>query len=178
MKEFILKYKRVIKFLTVFSLCYVFLYIFYVLFLKYDSSPDVFTKLVSKQTVAILNQLDYNTTAHLDTNYNHIGLYINNKLIAGIAEGCNAISIMILFIAFIVAFAKSLKKTALFGCIGLLIIYAMNVSRIVILIICLYHFPEYSEPLHSIIFPAMIYSAVFLLWMYWVKSFKTTTNAT
>lgn len=176
MREFILKYKRVLKFLMVFAFCYISLYILYVLFLKYNSSPDVFTQLVSKQTVVILNQLNYNTVAHLNTDYNHIGLHINDILVAGIAEGCNAISIMILFIAFIVAFAKSFKKTALFIFIGLFFIHIMNISRIVILIICLYHFPEYSEPLHSIVFPAMIYSSVFLLWMYWVKSFKKTTN--
>lgn len=173
MREFILKYKRVLIFLTVFTFCYTCLYLSYVCFLRYSSTHDVFTKLVSQQSVSLLNQLNYNATIHINLDY--IGVFINDNLIAGITEGCNAISIMILFIAFIVAFSKSLKETVLFVLFGLLFIYLMNILRIVILIICLYHFPKYSEPLHSIVFPAIIYSSVFILWMFWIRSFKKTT---
>ena len=174
MKELILKYKGVIKFLTVFTTCYIILYLLYILFLKLSSSPDSFTRLVSKQSVSVINQLNYTTTEEINTIQNHIKLFINNKHIAGVAEGCNAISIMILFIAFIVAFAKSFKKTLIFCLLGLLFIHIMNIIRIVILIISIYKYPEYSEYLHSIVFPGIIYSSVFFLWMLWVKSFQKT----
>jgi exosortase family protein XrtF len=175
MKELISKYKGVIKFLTVFSVSYFGLYLLYVLFLKLSTTPDSFTTLVSKQAVYFLNQLHYITTTETNTTFNSIRLYVNNKHIAGIAEGCNAISIMILFLAFIISFAKSVKKTLLFGLFGILFIHVMNIFRIVILIICMYRFPKYSEPLHSIVFPGFIYISVFFLWMLWVKSFQRTT---
>jgi exosortase family protein XrtF len=178
MKELVLKHKGVLKFLAVFTTSYIALYLLYVLFLKLSTTPDVFTKLVAKQTVYILNQLNYSTTTKISTTYNYISLHINNRLIAGVAEGCNAISIMVLFIAFIVAFAKSVKKTLIFCLLGLLIIHIINVLRIVILVISMYKYPEYSEHLHGIVFPGIIYSSVFFLWMLWIKSFqKTTKNA-
>lgn len=176
MKELVLKYKGVLRFLVVFTFSYLTLYFLYALFLKFSSSPDIFTKLVSKQSVYLLNKLDYTTTTQVNIEYNHIRLFLFNNHIAGIAEGCNAISIMILFIAFIMSFAKSLKKTILFGLSGLIFIHIINIIRIVILIICLYHFPKYSEGLHSFVFPGIIYSSVFLLWMLWVKSFQKTTK--
>lgn len=176
MKDLILKYRAVIKFLAVFSASYVILYLFYALFLKFSTTPDQFTTSISKQSVYILNQLDYPTTTKVNSEYKHIRLFINNIHIAGIAEGCNAISIMILFIAFILAFAKSVKKTVLFGLFGLLCIHVINILRIVFLIICLVRFPEFSEALHNFVFPGIIYSVVFVLWMFWVKSFQKTTT--
>lgn len=172
MKELILKHKGVLKFLAVFTTSYIILYVLYVVFLKFSSSPDVFTKLVSEQSIYILNQLNYNTTSEVNSSYEGIKLFINQKHIASIAEGCNALSIMILFVAFILAFAKSVQKTLTFCLFGLMFIHIMNVFRIVILIISIYNFPKYSEPLHSIIFPGIIYCSVFILWMIWVKSFQ------
>lgn len=175
MKKLVLKHKGVLKFLAVFTISYIILYLMYALFLKSSSSPDVFTKLVSKQSVYILNQLNYKTTSEINASYSGIKLFVNQKHIAGIAEGCNALSIMILFVSFILAFAKSVKKTFFFCLLGLVFIHIMNILRIVILIISIYNYPEYSEPLHSIVFPGIIYCAVFLLWMLWVKSFQKTT---
>jgi exosortase family protein XrtF len=176
MKELILKYRGVLKFLAVFTLSYVGLYLLYVIFLNFSTTPDYFTKLVSRQSVYVLNKLNYITTAEVNTHFNHIKLYIDNRHVAGITEGCNAISIMILFIAFILSFSKSAKKTLLFGLFGLLFIHFINIIRIVVLIISLHHLPKYSEGLHSFVFPGIIYSTVFLLWMFWVKSFQKTTT--
>lgn len=172
MKELIFKYKGVLRFLAVFTVSYVFLYLLYVLYLKFSTSPDTFTSLVSRQSTYILNKLNYVATTELDTLNGHIKLLINNKHVAGIAEGCNAISIIILFVAFIVAFAKSVKKTFIFCIIGLLFIHFINLIRIVILTISLFNYPEYSELLHGVVFPGIIYCSVFFLWMLWVKSFQ------
>lgn len=174
MKAQIFKYKGVLKFLTVFLGSYILLTLAYTLYLKTSSTPDAFTKHISQRVVFWLNTLNYQATSMANNTNGYIDLFIQNKLVAGIAEGCNAISIKILFIAFVVAFSKSFKKTLFFIVFGLITIYLMNVIRIIVLIICIYHFPKYTEPLHSYIFPGIIYSAVFLLWMFWVKSFQKT----
>lgn len=176
MRELFSKYRGVLKFLAVFTTCYIFLYLAYALFIKLSPTPDIFTKLVSKQSVYILNHVNYITTTEVNSQYNYIKLFIEGNHIAGIAEGCNAISIMILFISFIVAFAKSIKKTLAFCVTGLLFIHVINIIRIVILVISLHNYPEYSEPLHSIVFPGIIYCSVFFLWMLWVKSFQKHTH--
>lgn len=172
MKELFIKYKGVLKFLSVFIGSYVLLTLLYAFYLKSSTTPDSYTKHVSNQVIYWLNFVGYQATSTTNNLNGYIDLFIQNKLIAGIAEGCNAISIKILFTAFVVAFAKNLKTTLLFIFSGLIGIYIMNIIRIIILVICIYHLPKYTEPLHSYIFPGMIYTAVFLLWMLWVKSFK------
>ena len=172
MNTMITKNKPVIKFLAIFLFSYTLLSVLYYLFLNNTNSPDFFTKSVSEQTINLLNLIDYKTTSITNSTNDFINLYVRGKNIAGISEGCNAISIMILFLAFIFSFTKNLKSTLLFALVGLLIIHVMNVVRIVILIVCLFHYPEYSEPLHNYVFPAMIYGVVFILWMIWVNSFQ------
>ena len=105
-----------------------------------------------------------------------MGLYINDTFLAQVVEGCNAISIIILFMAFIISFAQKVKKTVLFIFAGIALIYAVNILRIAILTIALYHYPEYSDFLHQIIFPAIIYGMVFLLWLFWVRNLKVKSK--
>jgi len=172
MNSIILKNKPVIKFLAIFLTSYVLFSTLYYIFLNSTSSPDDVTKLVSNQTIKLLNLIGYQTNSITDPTNDFINLFVKGKNIAGISEGCNAISIMILFLAFVLSFTKKLKPTLLFSFIGILFIHLMNIIRIVILVTCIYHYPEYSNPLHNYVFPAMIYGVVFLLWMYWISSFK------
>jgi len=172
MISIITKNKPVIKFLAIFLSSYILFSTLYYIFLNTTSSPDSFTKLVSNQTIQLLNLTGYTTNSVTEPSNGFINLFVKEKNIAGISEGCNAISIMILFLAFIFSFTKKLKPTLLFSLFGLLFIHVMNIVRIVILVICIYHYPEYSDPLHNYVFPAMIYGVVFLLWMYWINSFK------
>ncbi|PHS06276.1 MAG: exosortase family protein XrtF [Kordia sp.] len=172
MKTLIKKNKPVITFLAIFLSSYILLSLLYHFFLNTVNSPDFFTKSVSEQVISLLNLIDYETNSITDTSKGTINLFMKERNIAFIAEGCNAISIMILFVSFVFSFTKRIKPTLLFVAIGLIIIHLANIFRIVILIICLHHYPEYSEYLHSYIFPAMIYGVVFLLWMFWVNSFK------
>jgi len=172
MNTIITKNKPVIKFLAIFLASYTLLSVLYYLFLNNTSTPDFFTESVSKQTVNLLNLIGYETNSITEPTNGFINLFVKGKNIAGISEGCNAISIMILFLAFVFSLKKKLKPTFLFSLFGILFIHIMNIIRIVILVICIYHYPEYSDPLHNYVFPAMIYSVVFLLWMFWVNSFK------
>ena len=99
-------------------------------------------------------------------------LLVRGKYLARIIEGCNAISVIVLFISFVIAFSGKLKTTVLFLLSGSILIYVVNLIRIVILAVGLYHYPWRSDILHSVIFPAIIYGMVFLLWMLWVNRFS------
>ena len=176
MKTAIQNNKSVIKFLATFIISYAVLYFIYYCFLNSSNNIDFFTKTVSNQTVKLLNFLGYETLTTTNTTNDFILLLVRGKNIANIAEGCNAVSVMILFVAFIFSFYKDLKSTVLYCILGVIIIHVINIIRIVIIVICMYHFPEYANPLHDFVFPAMIYSVVFLLWVFWVKSFQKSKN--
>jgi exosortase family protein XrtF len=71
-----------------------------------------------------------------------------------------------------IAFAEKFKTTFLYILAGSVMIYVVNLFRIVILSVGLYHYPWRREELHTVIFPLIIYGMVFLLWMFWVNRFS------
>ena len=174
MKKILLKYKSVVQFILLFLGSYLILIFLYSLYLKYGKSevyyPDFFTNLVAKQTNAVIQAFGYDAAVKPYFPGSSMGLYINNVFLAQVVEGCNAISVIILFVAFVISFAQKLTKTVLFIFAGVALIYAVNILRIAVLTIALYHYPEHSEFLHQVVFPAIIYGMVFLLWLFWVKN--------
>ena len=73
-----------------------------------DSSkfyPDYFTNLVAKQSRSLLESADYRAKIIPHPNERSMKLIINEKYVARIIEGCNSISVIILFASFIIAFS-------------------------------------------------------------------------
>lgn len=134
--------------------------------------PDYLTNLVAKQSCALINSFGYATEIEPHTLEPSMKLMVKNKFVARVVEGCNSVSIIILFMSFIVAFASSFKTTFLYLLAGSTLIYAVNLIRIAILSIGLYKYPWRSELLHTVIFPLIIYGLVFLLWMIWVHYYS------
>ena len=180
MKELILKYKSVIKFILTFLIVYAVLSFTYKFYLDLSDGskyyPDFLTNLVAKQSEVLVDAFGYDGTIAVHPKEPSMKLIINNKFVARVVEGCNSISIIILFISFIIAFAGKFKTTFFYILAGSVLIYVVNLFRIVILSIGLYHYPWRREELHTVIFPMIIYGMVFLLWMFWVNRFSNVTS--
>ena len=95
-----------------------------------------------------------------------------DKNVSKVVEGCNAISIAILFVSFIVAFAGKLKPTFLYALSGIFIIHVCNILRIGLLSVLFYEIPSYKTVLHGVVFPFILYSIVFILWIIWTHKFS------
>ncbi|MDO7137871.1 exosortase family protein XrtF [Algibacter lectus] len=176
MKTLFIKYRSVIKFILTFLLVYLSLSVIYKFYLQFSDGsefyPDYFTHLVGEQSKDLLNTFGYATKMVPHLEEPSLKVMIGNIYVARVIEGCNGLSVLILFISFIVAFSGRLKATLLYLLSGSVIIYVVNVLRIVILSIWLYKYPEQSEFLHAVVFPAIIYGVVFLLWIFWVNRFS------
>ncbi|HLV38299.1 exosortase family protein XrtF [Xanthomarina sp.] len=181
MKELILKYKTVIKFILTFLLVYAVLTFSYKLYLQYGSSetyyPDYMTNLVARQSKELLETLGYDAQVIPHPKEASMKLIINNKFVARVIEGCNSVSVIILFASFIVAFAGKFKTTFFYLLAGSVLIYIANLVRVVILSVGLYHYPWRKDILHPVIFPAIIYGMVCLLWLFWVNRFSNPTKS-
>ncbi|AUC83466.1 exosortase family protein XrtF [Lacinutrix sp. Bg11-31] len=176
MKALFIKYKSVLKFILTFLLVYIGLSVIYKLYLNASVGsqyyPDYVTNLVAYQSEALLNTIGYSTEVVKHPHEPSMKLLVRGKYIARIIEGCNAISVIVLFISFVISFSGKFKSTVLFLLSGSVLIYVVNLIRIVILSVGLYHYPWRSEILHTVVFPAIIYGMVFLLWMLWVNRFS------
>ncbi|WP_299890255.1 exosortase family protein XrtF [uncultured Lacinutrix sp.] len=178
MKELIIKYKSVIKFILTFLLVYTVLSFTYKLYLDNSNDseyyPDFITHVVAKQTNTLVNVFGYESQVIKHPDEPSMKMVVRGKYLARVIEGCNALSVIILFVSFIIAFKGGLKKTLLFILFGTIIIYLSNIIRIALLSIGLYHYPQYTDLMHSVVFPSIIYGLVFVLWMLWVNRYSNT----
>jgi len=176
LKSLFQKYRSVIKFIITFLLVYAVLSVAYKFYLDFSTGaiyyPDYVTNLTARQSQLLINSVGYDCHIEAHADEPSMKLIINNKFVARVIEGCNSVSIIILFIAFLIAFAGEWKRTALYILAGSVLIYSVNLIRIAILSIGLYHYPWRREILHTVIFPLIIYGLVFLLWMVWVRRFS------
>lgn len=177
LKKFFKPYRPFFVFLLKFFLVYAGLTILYKLYLNQFeglsvNNVDGMTQMVANQTQKILQIFNFDCKLLLHDTESSVKLILNGKYLSRVVEGCNAVSVMILFAAFVVAFSGKLKHTLLFVVSGIIIIHILNVLRIVLLNIVLLYYPESQEILHGVIFPAFIYGVVFILWVIWVNKYS------
>ncbi|UUC45740.1 exosortase family protein XrtF [Flavobacterium cerinum] len=176
MKNLYVQYKPFFIFLIKFLLLYIVLTVVYKFYLnQYDAEKlevDGLTTSVALQVEQSLLIFDQPVTTKPSTRDASVVILLRDKPIARVIEGCNAISIMILFAAFIFAFSSKWKKTLLYIVIGIGIIHILNVLRITLLTIALDRYPKQQHLLHGVVFPLFIYGVVFLLWILWVQKFS------
>lgn len=176
MKEYITQFKPFLIFLTRFALTYLVLTFAYESYLNQFNQKnfevDGFTQLVANQSQKVLSVFDAHSYTMPNFEETSVNLYYHDTWVTRIIEGCNALSIIILFISFVISFAGKLKQTILFILIGSLLIHVFNVLRIALLSMAIFHFPKYEHILHGVIFPLFIYGIVFLLWVIWVNKYS------
>lgn len=174
MKKYFILYKPFLRFLGAFFLTYIVLTFLYQVFLDSfgGNKLDSITKIVGKNTKLLLSWYDNDIVIVENKQQTYLELVYHQIPVAQIIEGCNAISVIILFVSFVIAFSGKLKNTLLFVFGGSLIIYVLNVFRIAILTVLMFHFPDQEHFLHGVVFPLFIYGVVFILWVIWVRKFS------
>jgi exosortase family protein XrtF len=145
------------------------LYGFYVT--AYHPAPDPATHWVSHQTSVVLSACGWPTTIRDNSNKPTTSILYEEGSILSVYEGCNGINVMIIFVAFVIAFGSLLRSMLWFIPLGLLIIHVMNLARISLLFFVAEYMPRFMYFTHKYLFTAIIYVVVFILWVWWVKKF-------
>ena len=92
-----------------------------------------------------------------------------------IVNGCNGISAIGLFIGFIVAFPGKDNIKVPFMILGVMLIYLVNIVRIIVLAITQAQYPKAFEVTHDYSTTTIFYFVIFALWVLWVNI--STENA-
>ena len=174
LKKYFILYKPFLLFLGTFFFTYIVLTILYQGYLNSfgENKLDTITRMVGMNTNQFLQFFGVNFTIEENQSHSFIKLIYSQKYVARIIEGCNAISVIILFVSFVVSFSGKLKPSLLFIFGGSLFIYVLNVIRIALLCMLMFHFPNQKQILHGVLFPLFIYGVVFILWLIWVRNFS------
>ena len=173
MKQYLIQYKPFFLFLSKFFLSYILLTVLYQLYLSQFAVAEIdgITRLVARQTQQIMVFFKTDCQIKKENGEGFFRLLYCGSYVARMIEGCNAISVLILFVSFVFSFSGKLKKALIFMIIGSCLIYSLNVIRIAILCVLMFHFPEREGLLHGVLFPLFIYGIVFLLWLLWINKY-------
>lgn len=137
-----------------------------------ENKIDSITKIVGRNTEQVLLLFTNDASVQEVALEPYLRLVYHQKYVARLVEGCNAISVIVLFVSFVTAFSGKLIPTVFYIFGGSLLIYVLNVLRIVALSALIFHFPKQEALLHEVLFPLYIYSVVFILWLIWVRKFS------
>ena len=134
-----LQYKPFFLFLFRFIGAYLVFVILYKLYLgTFDvanNEPDNITYLVARQSNWLLNFLGYKSFIEFNLYEPCLNLFCGPNYYVRIVEGCNAISVMILFVSFCIAFSAYFFRTVIYVVFGVFIIYILNIIRIALIVI-------------------------------------------
>ncbi len=92
-------------------------------------------------------------------------IYHNGEKVLHIANVCNGLELIVLYIGFIVCMPSSFKRKSLYIFFGVLILDLINIFRCVGLIYLSEYFEAYFDFAHHYLFKAIVYLATFLLWI-------------
>ena len=94
-------------------------------------------------------------------------LYINGYKSVEILNGCNALNLMILFSSFIICLEGKLLKKFQFLIMGIIIIYVLNILRIISFSLATVYFQKYWSIFHEISPFIFFYPVILWLWYKW-----------
>ena len=146
-----------------------FLYGLYVT--AYEPSPDPVTHWVTNHTATVLTTCGWSSGVADNPGKPTTNLVFEEKNILAVYEGCNGINVMIIFVAFIIAFGPWSRRMLWFIPLGLVIIHIVNLVRITLLFWVAIYSKDYMYFMHKYFFTAILYVVVFVLWIWWVKRF-------
>jgi exosortase family protein XrtF len=177
MKDIYKQYKPFFMFLARFMGSYIVLFFIYKIYLAsfdtLNNEPDKITYLVANNCEWFLNFLGYKSHVALNSFEPCLNLFCGpNNYYVRIVEGCNAVSVMILFVSFCIAFSSQIIRTFIYVLIGVIIIYSLNIFRICAMILLVLKYPFLQNFLHDVVFPLFIYGVVLVLWCLWLFKFS------
>ncbi len=178
------KNKAIIVFLVKFFATYFILFGAYSFYLnKTQQKADVFvcspiTGTVANHVYKVSEMLGYDAEIEQHSEELSVKFILNGDYVSRIVEGCTSISVIILFLSFIIAFSGSFVSTLWFGLFGSVLIYIVNILRIIAISVLYQKLPQYQGILHDLVFPAIIYGLTFVLWITWVKYYSNLNKDT
>jgi len=104
-------------------------------------------------------------------------IYHNDKVVLNIANVCNGLELMVLYIGFIICMPSRFLRKFLYIILGLIVLDGINILRCVGLIYLREYYAIYFQFAHHYLFNAMVYTGTFIMWILYSRKiqFKNET---
>lgn len=105
-------------------------------------------------------------------------IYHNDKVVLYIANVCNGLELMVLYIGFIICMPSTFLRKFLYIILGVIVLDSINILRCVGLIYLREYYAIYFQFAHHYLFNAMVYTGTFIMWILYSRKiqFKNETH--
>jgi len=171
------EFKPALIFLVKFLAVYFLGNIIYGLYIEsFGSVADPMTSWVSEQAVVFIRFVGMNSETLGDDFAPKVRLLLDGHSVVSVYEGCNGLNVMIIFVAFLMAYAGNARRLLWFIPFGLLVIHLINLVRIILLFFVAEYYKHYLYFTHKYLFTAVIYVVVLILWYWWITRLSKNSN--
>ena len=132
---------------------------------------DAFTAFTGEAAAWGMGLFGYDTSTAVEGLYAMLKIDGNNVIAIG--NPCNGLVIMALYAGFIIAYPGKLSFKVVFIISGILIIFCLNLARVVALTFNWMYFRSSFEFNHNYTFTFLVYAVVFIMWMVWANKFSS-----
>nr|WP_172625798.1 archaeosortase/exosortase family protein [Algibacter amylolyticus] len=109
-------------------------------------------------------------------------IYFNDIKVVYIADGCNGLFVLMLYMGLIFCFPSKFWRKILYLISGILIIHILNIFRCAGLAYINLHHQTYFDLAHRYLLKWAIYSVIVIIWMFYIRNiqfnFKTLNKQT
>jgi exosortase/archaeosortase family protein len=148
--------------------------------------PDAaLTRFIGASTAGVLNVLPgapdkYSVKQALDTvildsrivSSPATDIYRNQERTLRVADACNGLELMVLYLGFLVCFPAAASRRWKFALGGIVLITVLNILRCTALVLIFVHYRRYLDFSHHFLFTFVVYLLIFLLWFIFTKKQK------
>ncbi len=106
------------------------------------------------------------------------GILISGKHSVNIAHQCNGLELIVLYIGFILCVPTNFRRMVLYGIIGTIIIYILNIVRTALLASIYFNGYSFADFAHHFAFKIAIYGVVFLGWVLYLRNQNLSNKKT
>ena len=98
-------------------------------------------------------------------------VFVDDKKIIGIADGCNGLELYVLYIGFLFCIPERFIKQSIYALGGIIIIFILNSFRCFGLVWLFLHHYSFADFAHHYLFKMIIYALIFLIWVKFSKKY-------
>ncbi|GAC1426564.1 MAG: hypothetical protein NVS9B7_11800 [Flavisolibacter sp.] len=105
-----------------------------------------------------------------------VAISIHGKRILTVADACNGLELLVLYVGFIISIPTTRKRELGFIFGGLAAIVLINILRCVGLSLVFLYYPKFGDFSHHFLFKLIVYCCIFCLWLLYSKKLMHEKN--
>ncbi len=136
---------------------------------------------VANHTASLINILEGRRLAYCTTEgsfiydeggrifYEKAVLFLGPNRLIGIADACNGLNLLVMFVGFIIVFPSKIYVKLIYAIVGIVAIMLLNITSCTGLDLIHNSYPSFTDFAHHYVFILVTYLAIFLMWYWFVK---------